>query len=180
MNSVAVDSRIFDFPDGWLVMKYDETPYYQHKFNKHLTGTKGWKKEMKGVDLIASDTSVQEPVLYLIESKDYRHYRRNKTILPTEEFVYKVLDTLTGILPTILCSDSTTNGEGILADEVKAARRIRLVYQFEQPGKTSKLYPRAFDVADMQTEIRRELKIIDPHALVIDAGTQHKVAWTVR
>ena len=94
--------------------------------------------------------------------------------------VQKVLDTLTGILPVILSNSSRTREEEALAMQVRKARHLRLVYQFEQPAKQSKLFPRAFDPADMQMEIRRELKAVDPHACVIEASLQHRVCWNVR
>lgn len=180
MKHIVVDSRIFEFPDSWLVVKYDDLPYYQEKLRCRASGSKGWKREMKGVDLIAMDMSAKEPVMFLIESKDYRVYRRGKSMSPAEEFVQKVLDTLTGILPVILSNSSRTREEEALAMQVRKARHLRLVYQFEQPAKQSKLFPRAFDSADMQMEIRRELKAVDPHACVIEASLQHRVCWNVR
>ena len=67
--------------------------------------------------------------------------------------------------------------EEILHRQLHEAQKMRLVFQFEQPQKHS--FPRAYDPADMQSIIRRELGMIDPHALVIDANTQYKVPWTV-
>ena len=62
MSSITVDSRIFDFPDGWLVMKYDATPYYREKFQGRTKGTRGLKREMKAVDLIATNPAENEPI----------------------------------------------------------------------------------------------------------------------
>ena len=138
---------------------------------------------MKAVDLIAMNPD--DGLLYLIESKDYRSHIRQKAEPPSDEFVHKVLDTLTGILPTALCCKRDVNGrhadaqEEILHRQLHEAQKMRLVFQFEQPQKRSKLFPRAYDPADMQSIIRRELGMIDPHALVIDANTQRKVPWTV-
>lgn len=173
MQNITVDSRTFCFDDSWLIMKYDETPFYKN----HLKNEKGWKKSMKGVDLIAFDPTYKN--LFLIESKDYRKHRRKKKISPEEEFFGKVIDTFTGILPTFLCSNGNTAGENILHQSVANAKKIRLVYQFEQPKKHSKLFPRVFDTADMQIKLRQELRIFDPHLLVIDSTTQSKVAWNV-
>ena len=183
MKNIAVDSRSFEFDDDWLVMKYDSTPYYNHQFKGKRKNAKGLKKEMKAVDLIAMNPD--DGSLYLIESKDYRSHIRQKTETPADEFVHKVLDTLTGILPTALCSMRDVNGrhanaqEEILHRQLHEAQKMRLVFQFEQPQKHSKLFPRAYDPADMQSIIRRELGMIDSHALVIDANTQYKVQWTV-
>ena len=180
MNSVVVDSRTFEFPDGWLVMKYDATPYYKVKFQGKTKGARGLKPEMAAVDLVATNPNEREPTMYLIESKDYRVNRRNKPISPDEEFIRKVLDTLTGIIPSALCSSSFLHGEKILREQLKKARKLRLVYHFEQPARHSKLFPRPFDPADLQSQIRAELRVIDPHALVLDNTMPRKVAWSVR
>jgi hypothetical protein len=177
MNSINVDSRTFDFPDEWLVVKYDEIPYYTTKFQNPSKGK--LKPEMKAVDLIALGKSGNEQVMYMIESKDYRVHRRTKDMPPAEEFIHKVLDTLTGMIPAALCGDGSPN-EIVLRNQLCKATKLRLVFQFEQPAKHSKLFPRAFDPADIQTKIRAELRSIDPHALVIDADSQGKVAWSVR
>lgn len=179
MFSIKVNSRTFEFPDEWLVMKYDDTPYYKKKFQGKTQGTSGLKPTMTGVDLIATNPLGNECVMYLIESKDYRFHRRTKKKTPVAEFVEKVLDTLTGIIPTVLCSDSFINGENILREQLRVAQKLRLVYHFEQPANHSKLFPRAYDPADIQSKIRDELRIIDPLALVIDEKNQKKVPWNV-
>ena len=173
MQNITVDSRTFCFGDSWLIMKYDETPFYKN----HLKNEKGWKKSMKGVDLIAFDATYKN--LFLIESKDYRVHRRKKKLSPEKEFFEKVIDTFTGILPTFLCSNGNTAGENILHKSVANAKKIRLIYQFEQPAKHSKLFPKAYDIADMQCKLRQELRIFDPHVQVIDSTTQFKVDWKV-
>lgn len=178
MPSIRVDSRIFVFEDDWLVMKYDDTPYYQHRFKGVCRGTR--KGGMSAVDLIAMRQSGHEHVLYLIESKDYRNSRREKALHPADEFTKKVLDTLSGVLPTVLCSETSEDGEDVLREQMKSATGLRLVFQFEQPQKPSKLFPRPFDPADIQAKIRGNLRAIDPHALVIDRSNQTKVNWTVR
>lgn len=172
MQDISVDSRLFHFPDNWLVMKYDDTPYYQ----KHLKNSKGWKRGLKGIDLAAYDPS--QRTLYLIESKDYRNHQRGKEISPEREFFDKVIDTFTGIVPTMLCSCSASNGESKLQRSVQDAKRLRLIYQFEQPAKHSKMFPRVFNLDEMQRKLRQELKCFDPHVLVIEAATQTKVSWT--
>ena len=173
MRDISVDSRVFHFPDGWRVMKYDDTPYYQN----HLKNEKGWKRGMKGVDLIAYNPG--DRTLYLIESKDYRVHGRENPTSPEREFFDKVMDTLTGLVPTALCSTTNAAGERDLQTGIKNAQKLRLIYQFEQPAKHSKLFPRVYDPADMQSKLKKELKCFDPHILVIEASTQHKVAWTV-
>lgn len=172
MQDIAVDSRCFHFPDTWLVMKYDDTPFYQN----HLKNKKGWKPGLKGVDLAAYNPF--DRTLYLIESKDYRAHRRKKKTSPEREFFDKVINTFTGIVPTMLCSISALNGENELRSGIRNAEKLRLIYQFEQPAKHSKLFPRVFNPDEMQRKLRQELKCFDPHVLVIEAATQAKVSWT--
>ena len=175
MTSIDVDSRTFVFPDGWLVMKYDDTPYYKKQFQGIDRTSRGG---MKAVDLIALKKA--DGVMYLIESKDYRVKRRSKEISPHEEFIQKVLDTLTGIIPTALCSYSSNPGEKVLLKQMRMAKKLRLVFQFEQPQKTSHLRPSPYDIADIQSFIRTKLRSIDPHALVIDSKLQYKVEWDIK
>ena len=166
MQKIAVDSRTFCFDDSWLVMKYDETPFYKN----HLRNSKGLKKSLKGVDLIAFDQRTRE--LFLIESKDYRVHKREKKTPLEEEFFKKVLDTLTGILPTCLCSVSRVNGEDVLNKSVTRAKKIRLVFQLELSLTPDVL-------ANLQIKLRQELRIFDPHVLVINSNNQYRVAWNV-
>ena len=81
MQNITVDSRTFCFDDSWFIMKYDETPFYKN----HLSNKQGWKKSMKGVDLIAFDPCAK--VLFLIESKDYRVHQRKKKLSPQELYL---------------------------------------------------------------------------------------------
>lgn len=174
-TNIIVDSRTFTFPDGWLVMKYDETPYYKNKFQGII---RGGREGMKAVDLIAMNK--RNGVMYLIESKDYRVNQRKKKIPPYEEFIQKVLDTLTGLIPTALCSDTFNDGEDLLREQLKKAKKLRLVLHFEQPKSPSKLNPRKYDPLDIQGKIRSKLRSIDPHVLVIDERTHNKVVWSIR
>ena len=173
MQDITVNSRVFHFQDGWIVTKYDDVPYYRKKLSSELE----YKRGLKAVDLIAFRPA--DKTLFLIESKDYRIDPRQKEDPPAKEFVEKVIDTLTGLIPTMLCSPEITDDVEKVREGVRKSERLRLIYQFEQPATHSKLHPRAFDPADIQTKLRQELKCFDPHVLVIEAATQNKVAWTI-
>lgn len=54
------------------------------------------------------------------------------------------------------------------------------VLHLEQPAKASKLFPRVFDLADVQQKLRQLIKPLDPHPLVVDMDRLGSVAWTVR
>ena len=135
------------------------------------------RRGLKAVDLIAFHPA--DKTLFLIESKDYRKYSRNKKKTPAEEFVDKVTDTLAGLVPTMLCSSEITEEVVIIREGVRESEKLRLIYQFEQPAKHSKLFPRVFDPSEIQMKLRQDLRCFDPHVLVIEAATQNKVAWTV-
>ena len=173
MLEIIVDSRIFQFPDDWYVIKYDDTPYYKN----HLKNKCGLRRGLKAVDLVAYDPNSR--TLYLIESKDYRVHRREKPTPPDKEFSDKVIDTLTGLIPTALCGTTATAGEKELREGIQGARKLRLIYQFEQPRKHSKLFPRVYDPADLTDRLKKTLRCFDPHVLVVDAARQHMVRWRV-
>lgn len=173
MQDITVDSRVFHFQDGWLVVKYDDMPYYR----KQLSCKRGYKRSLNAVDLIVFRPAGK--TLYLIESKDYRRHRRTNRIPPAKEFVDKVTDTLTGLVPTMLCSSEITEEVEKIREGVRESEKLRLIYQFEQPAKHSKLFPRVFDPTEIQMKLRQELKCFDPRVLVIESATQNKVAWTV-
>ena len=173
MQDIPVDSRVFHFQDGWLVAKYDDMPFYQNQ----LKSGYGLRRGLKAVDLIAFCPT--DKTLYLIESKDYRKHRRTKSMPPAEDFIDKVIDTLTGLIPTILCSTETTEDVRKVREGVRKSQKLRLIYQFEQPAKHSKLFPRVFDPTEIQLKLCQDLKCFDPHVLVVESVTQHKVAWTV-
>jgi len=173
MQDIPVDTRIFHFRDGWLVAKYDDMPYYRN----NLSCKRGYKRSLNAVDLIVFHPA--DKTLYLIESKDYRKHPRTKKKTPAEEFVDKVTDTLTGLVPTMLCSSEITEEVVKIREGVWESEKLRLIYQFEQPAKHSKLFPRVFDPSEIQMKLRQDLRCFDPHVLVIEAATQNKVAWTV-
>ena len=46
MVTLTVDSRTFEFPDGWIVVKYDGTPYYKERSFPYVGRClDGWLRE---------------------------------------------------------------------------------------------------------------------------------------
>ncbi len=89
MQIFSVDGLCFDFPDDWLVTKYDDWAFYRKQFVRMWDG-------IKAVDLLALSP---EGTLYLIEAKDYRRHRREKGLGIADEAAHKAFDTLAALLP---------------------------------------------------------------------------------
>ncbi len=171
---MTVDSREFTFPAGWVCRKYeDDQSFYRNKIEPSFKFDK--EPGLKGVDIVAFSPDRQ---MWLIESKDYRHHQRTKPEDPAREFVLKVRDTLTGLMVAVV--DRQDNTLDDIRRCVHAATSIRLAFQFEQPCRHSKLFPRVFDPADVQQQIKTKVRRICPHPLVIDATNQRCVPWKVR
>ena len=63
MRSLPVESFVFQFPDLWPVIKYDDCNFYQKRV-KML-------QETKAVDVLA----IKNDLLFIIEATDLRGYR---------------------------------------------------------------------------------------------------------
>jgi hypothetical protein len=159
----------FQFPAGWIGSAYDTWAYYRNQFQKACAA------DHKAVDFIVKDT---DSCMWLIEVKDYREHRRTKTLTVWDEMATKVRDSLAGLLAAKYANGHDHQSEAV---ELIKAKKLRVVLHFEQPPKTSKLFPRAFNLQDIQAKLRskRYLKAIDPHVLVIDSQSKSRVAWSV-
>jgi hypothetical protein len=164
---VCVDGLAFDFPPGWRASKYDDWAFYRKQFGKMRSG-------IKAVDIVAI---APEQVLWLIEVKDYRRPRQSKVPSLPGIVAAKVFDTLAGLLPAAV--NANDDAERALASAALGAGRLRVVAHVEQTSKPSKLFPQAVDLSRVQMVLRRLVKAIDPHALVVDRGEPARVPWTV-
>lgn len=165
---IPVDSLIFDFPTGWIVTKYDDWKFCG-QFQK-------MKKGIKGIDLIAISPN---KTIWLIEAKDFRQHRRTKKTPLHDEIWQKVYDTLASILPAKVNAIETAECD--FAKIILAGSSLRIAFQCEQPSRHSRLFPRSVDEADLQQKLRKMLKPIDPHPLVINRNRTHTaVEWTVQ
>lgn len=156
----------FNFPDGWKVFKYDDWSF--HKQFQNICGG------AKAVDLLA--LSLKNTTTWLIEVKDFRVHRRTKPSELSDEIACKFRDTLAGLA----CARVNSNDEGEKdkANSALQTNRIRLVLHLEQPRHHSKLFPHAFDPADIKQKLKTLVKAIDPHPLVVDMHSQ-RVEWQV-
>jgi len=166
MPTLDVDGIAFTFPDGWLPSKFDDWQYYKAYANTR-SGT-------KAVDLIA----INDGTAWFIEVKDYRIYRRTKTIDLSQEVAQKVHDTLAVVLAAR--TRALNSEEKALANKVSRVTRLRVVLHLEQPAKHSKLRPRAIDPANVKLKMRTLLKQIDAHPLVADRDNLRGLGWTTQ
>lgn len=166
MTNVRVDGLTFTFPALWKVSKYDDWAFYRKQFSTMWNG-------VKAVDLLA----IENQVIWLIEVKDYRVSRRTKVLDLADEVAQKVFSTLAAVLPAKV--NASVADERDFAGEVVKASKLRVVLHLEQPLKHSKLFPRAFDPANVQLQLRTLIKPIDPHPKVVESTQMQDLAWTV-
>lgn len=172
MATYTVDTTLrFIFPETWKVTKCDEWAFYRNQFSKVRQEK---NNGIKCVDLLAISA---DKTLWLIEAKDYRHHRRQKTIPPFIELRDKVFDTL-AMLPPAACN--ATGDENVVARKAMKAKRLRIVFHYEQPRQHSKLFPIDHELVDMQIKIKKCIKSIDPHPIVMDINSKPAaLPWTV-
>ena len=168
MLSVTVDSFRFDFPVGWICLKYDECTYYREHFNGLASS--------KAVDLLA--LAPQRAELWMVEIKDYRANRRTKPSNLISEIAQKVRDTLAGLAAGRLVANDL-NSRAFAADAMRVAR-LRVAFLLEQPGSPSKLFPQVINPANATMALKKALRAVDPHPLFGSASDlSMKTAWTV-
>jgi hypothetical protein len=168
VKSINVDGLDFEFPDDWLVTKFDEWAFYRNQFAGCAGGS-------KGVDLLALDPNTK--TLWLLEVKDYRRHGREKEATLWEEVALKARDTLAGL---VAARANGVNDDRRMAQQVLRARSLRVVCHLEQPANPSKLFPQPFSRADVRQKLRQLLKPIDPHVLVVDTHDLGPLQWTAR
>jgi hypothetical protein len=167
MQCFNVDGLNFDFPDDWRGSKYDDWSFYRNRFAGMWDG-------IKSLDLLAID---QDKTAWFIEVKDYRVHPRTKPSDLGIEIAHKVFDTLAAIIPAK--TNATNPEEKQIARAVSTSRKLRVVFHLEQPAKHSKLFPRAINPANVQQTMRRLLKPVDAHSLVVDMKSMRGLEWNV-
>lgn len=168
MPIVQVDSLGFEFPESWQTSKYDAWVFYRNSFSRMWDG-------IKAIDLLAVDP---EKTAWFIEVKDYRKNSRTKPSELSDEVARKVFDTLAAMFPAKVNANDSAEVE--MATAVLGAKKLRVVLHLEQPKKHSALRPRAINPVDVQQDLRRLLKPIDPHAVVVEMSRMGSLAWSVK
>ena len=167
MQTLIEQSLAFNFPDNWIVTKYDDWSFYRNQFKDCCKGC-------KAVDFLAIDPVGGD--LWLIEVKDYRNYRRAKEDNMWDEMAIKVLHTLSGLVAVKINNSDLMND---FANECFKCSNLKVVLHLEQPKKNSKLFPRAYDPANVKEKLRQLIKPIHAHPKVTEMGMMNRVAWMV-
>jgi hypothetical protein len=166
MPELAEGNLSHIFPDDWIVSKYDDWAFFKKQFSGCCGGN-------KGVDFLAFDPS---RILWLVELKDYRRQRRQKAISPWEEVALKVRDTLAGLLAAGV---NDAHADFRFASEALKARKLCVAFHLEQPATHSKLFPRIYNLANVQLKLKIMIKPIDPHPRVVELN-DFRLPWQGR
>ena len=189
MTQITEDALTFTFPVGWTASKADDWSFYRNQFERYFDGVRLACKKcnakvrchkcqtakvigVKAVDILAIDS---ESVVWLIEVKDYRQHRRTKAIDLADEVAVKVRDSLAMFFAA--SKNATNASERAAASAVGSSSAIRVVVHLEQVQQPSRLFPRAIDPANVMQRLRRLIKFVDPHPLVVETNAMDRVAW---
>ena len=164
-----------DFPPNWEATKYDDWAFYRNQFSNCCNDGQSSTPTLRGsraVDILAI---APDRTLWLIELKDYRRHRRTKPEGIWTEVALKARDTLAGLFAAKV--------HGGHPDQPFAGRslgclRLRVVLHLEQPKTSSALFPRAFDLADVQQKLKQLVKAIDAHPRVVELQNMAHLPWT--
>lgn len=164
MTTLIEGDLAFVFPDGCLASQYDTWAFYRNHFQRVA--------DSKAVDLVC----VEAQWTWLIEVKDYRRHPRKKSQELQDEVTAKVRDTLAGLAAAAANAGGAV--EKRVAQRALAKRRWRVVLHLRQGRGATRLKPKVFDPATLRDKLRRVLKAVDPHALVVEGDA--RVPWDVR
>jgi hypothetical protein len=158
---------VLTFPDGWKVTKYDDWAFYQNQVGNRFGST-------KAIDFLAYNPA--DGALWLIEIKDFRQHHRDKTKLPLwDEIGLKARDTLAGVFAAKV--NGSVDSERQFAAQAMKASALLFVLHLEQAANHTKLFPRDFDPAKVQQELKQILKPISPHPKVIELRRMLYIPW---
>lgn len=157
----------FRFPAGAMASKYDDWAFYREQFQDACGGN-------KAVDFVYYEQGVG----WIIEVKDYRIHARTKAVDLAEEVAAKVRDTLAGLMAASVNANDADERQ--LARSMTHARKLRVVFHFEQPQVPSRLRPQPVDPDKLLLKLRQMLKAIDPHPLITSrVAVRRDLDWQV-
>jgi len=165
--TINVDSLSFSFPDLWNVVKFDDTAFYRRQFGKMWQG-------IKAVDLLAVS---DDGTAYLIEVKDYRNSSQKGPDELVGMVAAKVFDTLAAQIPCKL--NANDDVEKRIATLVSECRKLVVVLHVEQPVVPLGIF-RPYLPANLQDKLRRRVRPIHAHPLVIHRRAMAGVLWKVQ
>jgi hypothetical protein len=169
----------FDFPETFVVQKYDDSTFFVRQFQKISRSVTRYGRtgDTRAVDFLAFDP--QKPELWLLEVRDYNKPDAEKPLEElVDDIVQKTLDTLAGLIA--MRSTANLSEEQNFAKQALKQTKLRIVLHLEQPRTPSKVFPQAVDPADLKQELKKRLQAIDFHPLVSSIGILGAVPWTVK
>lgn len=167
-GSLNIDGKQFTFPGGWQVLKYDDSSFHRNQFQSFAGGS-------KALDAVAL---APDRTLWLIEMKDYSASQRSKAGTVFSEVAAKVRATLAGL--AVARVRATDNDERDFAHEAMGASSLRVALHLDQPVHHTRLFKQVIDPMTARTQLRREMRAVDPHAVCYGHGVaQTLVPWTV-
>ena len=167
-GEVDIDGKQFTFPEGWQVLKYDDCAFHRNQFQSFAGGS-------KALDAVAL---APDRTMWLIEVKDYSGSRRSKAGTVFSEVAAKVRATLAGL--AVARVRANDNGERDFAHEAMGASSLRVALHLDQPERSSRLFPHVIDPKTARSQLRREVRAVDPQAVYCGRGVgQSPVPWTV-
>ncbi len=168
MTVLKEKALTFTFDPSAQATKYDEWSFYRHQFKDRCS------RDNKAVDLMCH----RGQTAWVIEVKDYRQHPRTKAIELADEIALKVRDSLAGLVAAQVQANAAD--ERRFARGMLGAGRIRVVCHIEQPAQSTRLRPRAIEPDKLWDRLRRLVKAIDPHPLVVDrSSVPAHLPWTV-
>jgi len=167
MPRLTEEKLACDFPNDWQVTKYDDWAFYRNQFQNCCTGN-------KAMDFLAYNAA--DTTLWMVELKDYRQFPRTKDdkISLWNEVAIKARDTIAGLFAAKVEAGHADHHFAALSVN---AVKLRVVLHLEQPATHSKLFPRFYDLADVQQKIKQLVKPIDAHPCVVELNNMHRVPW---
>ena len=162
-----MEKLLFLFPEGGSAEKYDDWAYYRKHFIRMSQG-------IAALDLVYIDP---DECCWLIEAKDHRLYARSKPSSWAQECVLKVRDTLAGLFAAGFAAHDEPVRD--FARRAVRCKRLRVVLHLEQPTQGRRGLPRV-PPEGVQVELRRLLRPVDAHPLVVESQRMVNLNWTVR
>ncbi|WP_177195351.1 hypothetical protein [Thioclava dalianensis] len=145
----------FEFKDVDFAEQYDGWRHHRNVFSSACGGA-------KAVDFVVGKGNV----IWLIEVKDYRHHRRDKTISLWDEIAIKVRDTMAGLVSTKFIG--VDDDERRTSRTALGKRKLHVALHLEQTKNPSRLFPQAFNPANVRLKLKQNLRFADLHPVVFD------------
>jgi hypothetical protein len=159
MTVIREGALSFRFAPDVQASRYDEWAFYRNRFQNQCA------RANKAIDLLCCGRQTT----WLVEVKDYRQHARTKPVALADELAQKVRDTLAGLAAGQW--QAHVADEKNLARKALRARHVRVVCHLEQPAKATRLRPRAIEPDKLKDQLRRLLKAVDPHPMIVDKAT---------